>query len=207
MCTDLHSEESWRDEESQCWRDFTERLLLDIGTPLDRYIFARVGNRWDADDAFAETTLRFWQKFGEGRFQQLGYLGQSPPFTDGTIRSFVDRATRFIFGIARNVCREHFRKHFKKKEPLIEEPQDLHSSAGDDAAQDDVFALLHQLVDELPDSLNILVMLHYYSDMDEAKIAEVLHISKRTVRSKLKQAQDKLRHALRAHDLTREDFQ
>jgi len=105
----------------------------------------------------------------------------------------------WLFGIAANLCRNHYRWFTRHRESPIEtlpeqtdsvNPADL---AGRREREQELAAAIHLL----PHDLRVTVLLYYYDDLDYRAIARVVGCSVRGVESRLYRARKLLARSLR----------
>lgn len=127
----------------------------------------------DAEDATQETFLR--------GYSQLGELRDSKAF-GGWLRT-----------IASNVCVDFVRRQSVRKAT----DADLHPIVDDNThCTDDHNAMVRKLVQELPEPLAEIVLLHYYDEMTYDQMAEWLGVARSTVNERLSKARALLRRQL-----------
>jgi RNA polymerase sigma-70 factor (ECF subfamily) len=137
----------------------------------------RILARWDqAEDVAQEVFIRVYQAAG----------------------SYVPTAafTTWMYRIVVNLCRDHLRK----RRPNLEPPEDLGDSRGEAPAQVIARAehaeAVRKAVDRLPERQRITVILHRFSGLSHAEIAEATGWSVAAVESCLVRAYAALRQGL-----------
>lgn len=151
-------------------------LLWDELTPkLFGYLINTLGDRALAEDILQTTWLRAIE--GLPRFRDRG-KGLRP----------------WLFAIARNECRQHWRK-----DPH-EVPLDLatHDTGNSDAYELERKVLVEQALEQLPEDDRELIRLRYIADLPTAHIARILHINFVTVRVRIHRALARARIALQS---------
>ena len=160
-----------------------DRALLaqwarDLSPRLMGYIRRAHGNFADAEDIVAETFYR-------------------AAVNISTIRAH-GRPDLYILTIARNLCRDRFRKQRPESVPGdrlagLPHPQ---SDAGTEWDADERMAALRQAVAALPDNLREVVVLRMSGGMKFEEIAELLHIPLGTALSRMHSATRRMRETL-----------
>jgi RNA polymerase sigma-70 factor (ECF subfamily) len=145
-----------RDALESLWNEFTPQLFGYLVNTLK-------------DRALAEDLLQTaWVKAIEGLPRLEGRAVRIRPW---------------LFAVARNLCREHWRSA-KRNVPL--DPEE-HDAATDDSGLEDK-ALAEQLLASLSESDRELLRLRYIADLSLADIAAALHINSVSVRVRIHRA-------------------
>ncbi len=162
--------------------------MTELESALPQYIPAMLRTatallgRAQAEDATQEAILRAWQARGKLRDHKA-------------LRAWLLRITI-------NVCRQWQRnveeRHMRVMEPL---PDDDHAAlatfADDPGANHHTLSIdLRAALNALRDDKRILIVLRYYADMDITELSQVLGVSERTVRTRLRRALIDLRSHL-----------
>jgi RNA polymerase sigma-70 factor (ECF subfamily) len=141
------------------------RLLYDaILTPLYRYFCYRVGDPDLAEDLTAETLERAWRS-------RTTYRPDRGPFVN------------WVFGIARKVKADHFRKarqSFGPEDPSSSPPPGLPE---EELLRKTEFARLTSLLAKLPERQRQLIALKYGAEMSNKEIALLTGLSETNVGS------------------------
>jgi RNA polymerase sigma-70 factor (ECF subfamily) len=95
--------------------------------------------------------------------------------------SSVDDPRGFLYVVATNLCRDHWRRAARERRAVHQ----LGHGLTDVPAVD---PWLRDLVDRLPDKLRKPVLLHYYADLPVAEVARALHRPEGTVKRQLSEA-------------------
>lgn len=136
------------------------------------YIAARVGQ--DAEDLVSETFLKAIEGWDGFTYRGEGALAA------------------WLFRIAVNVVNNFYRKHPVKlitlDMPLVSDSLPLDSTL----VQQETAALLHRLVQTLPQRRQEVITLKYFGGLRNQEIAQVLHLDERTVASHLSRGLDEL---------------
>ena len=134
---------------------------------------SRLHSATDAEDAAQETFLRGFGQIDQLRDQQA--LG-------GWLRR-----------IACNVCVDFIRRQ-KVRETS---PTDIETIAGGKSSStDSQNATLRRLIEQLPEPLAEIVLLHYYQEMTYDQMAQWLGIARSTVNERLRKARTLLKQQL-----------
>jgi RNA polymerase sigma-70 factor (ECF subfamily) len=166
----------------------------------------------DGDEAAIETLVHTYQQL----VYRLAYsiLDDAAEADEAAQDTFVavlgalpsyrgDSAFRtWLYAITVNVCRGRLRKRrakerlqhvmqaiFQVTRPDMEHPEATVVSRESDEA-------VRQAVRALDEKLQLPIILRYEHELPIAEIAQVLHVSERTVHTRLRTAHDQLRHAL-----------
>lgn len=155
---------------------------------LLRYVSGIVRDAATAEDLVQETLLRAY--------------GRRETLQDGS------RLVAWLYRIATNVCRDHFRKRKSHGKPGPDdiEPYDAveqdHPVAGggprlDQALeQDEMSSCVQSYLADLPDPYKAVIFLHDMEAMTNPEIARMLGIPLATVKIRIHRARERLRDAL-----------
>ncbi len=136
-----------------------------------KYCTFHCADRKEAEDLTQETFVRFFAKLSEYRH--------------------VGKAKNYLYTIAANLCKNAF----AKRAPLTAEEETL-EALGERAADAENAATTHLLLEwalgELPPEQREVVILHYYQDLKQREIAEILEIGLPLVKYRLRQAKLRL---------------
>jgi RNA polymerase sigma-70 factor (sigma-E family) len=137
---------------------------------LMRYAYVLTGDPHDAADLLQESLVRV-------RGAWHGIVNKREP--EGYVRTTMARLHISVW-------------RFRRRERLMAEPPDrgYHDDALERAEGDDG---LWKILDGLPRRQRAVLVLRYYESLSDTEIAEVLGISRGTVRSQASRALDKLR--------------
>lgn len=151
-----------------------------------REVWALAYARWmDADlalDITQEAFLRLWKKWGEGET--------------------IDNPRAWLVRVARNLAEDHGKSAFHRNG--TQPPHWLNGVSGKAALplekmeQDETFARLRQMMEELPPGDRHLLTLRYALDYDARQIAEALEINTTAVHMRLTRARQRLAERLTA---------
>jgi RNA polymerase sigma-70 factor (ECF subfamily) len=167
----------------------TEKLkeLLEKERPkLVSYIGSIVQNGETAEDIVQETMLRAHQNISGLKDE--------------------DRLEAWLYKIATNICRDHFRKQKSTKGQILTKKSgvDLQSLRDENAPQLDkviecaeMGQCVHKYFKKLPDSYRSVIMLHDIEGMTNPEIADMLNISLDTAKIRLHRARKRLREILK----------
>jgi len=135
----------------------------------------------------------------------LGVLGNSSDVEDIFQETFVKGLTKmhslrdnsqfagWISQIARNLCRDHYRKTQRRRDLLAREPVE-------DTATPKDFVDLHTALDKLPEQHRLPLMLFYFDGKSSEKLAEELNLTKAGACTRLFRARNELRKLLAERD-------
>ena len=136
-----------------------------------KYCTFHCADRKEAEDLTQETFVRFFAKLSEYRYQ--------------------GKTKNYLYTIAANLCKNAF----AKRAPLTAEEETL-EALGERAADAENAATTHLLLEwalgELPPEQREVVILHYYQDLKQREIAEILEIGLPLVKYRLRQAKLRL---------------
>jgi RNA polymerase sigma-70 factor, ECF subfamily len=164
-----------RDEEA----DFTA-LVKRQSRFLFRVAYAVLLNCADAEEAVQESFLKLHR---HGGWQQ------------------VDNERAFLARIAWRTAVDHLRSkrtasRLQNPQELLSEMPSLHPGPEQTLMAADQHALIHSLIDTLPDDLRIPLVLSSTQDLNSREIATILEIPEGTVRTRLQRARLLLRQKL-----------
>ena len=163
------------DRDSRTVTDDDARSALTANAPrILAYFLHRVASREDAADLASETLLQAWRS----RRRMPG---------DG------DEARLWLFGVARNVQRHHWRS-IRRRDELTRrliDTLDQSPTAGADAGLE-----VGRAVDSLPAAQAELIRLVHWDDLTLEDAARLLRIPASTARSRYARAKGLLREAL-----------
>ena len=130
-----------------------------------RYLFSRIGNVHDAEDATAQTFMAAFESFD--RFRQDGHLAS------------------WLFTIARNKAMDHFRR--QKSTPIIDENNDIPDEKEplNDVILSEQTAVLSELIRSLPLDDRELLRLRFLAEMSFSEIAHLLHRKEEAVKKSI----------------------
>ncbi len=103
----------------------------------------------------------------------------------------------YLLGIALNVVRDHLKR--RARAPQFDEERsiaDLSPSPSAVLAQRREQSILLQALRTLPFSLQVVLELHFFEDLSQREVSEVLEIPAGTVASRLRRAKEALRTAI-----------
>lgn len=146
------------------------------------------GNRLDAEDLCQETFLKAMES--RHRFRCSGD----------------EKETRnYLIGIAVNLWRNHQRKQKRRQRiaPAVPlEEASLFVADGrlpeEQVLEQEMIREVQSVIYKLPDKQKLVVHLYYSAEMSVKEIAGLLHVSRETVKSRLRLAKSKLRKELEA---------
>jgi RNA polymerase sigma-70 factor (ECF subfamily) len=163
-------------------------------------------------DAFSELFARHWDDLFRFCLNRAGSAGED--IAAEAFRVAFDRRTRYdprygdarpwLFGIATNLLRDHFRAA-RREERKLGRSAVLHALTRGDAAPDGLERQLlgPQLAAALqgiPSANRDALLLMAWADLDYEQIAAALDVPVGTVRSRIHRARQRMRENLDAHD-------
>src|SRR5690554_2999472 len=118
----------------------------------------------------------------------------------------VEDFTRWVSRIASNKAKDFLRKkkpllfsEFKKEDSDLEiEFEDTTTFESPDllAHKSEVSEMVQQIMAALPEDQRLCIFMFYFEDLTSKEIAETLHVSENTVKSRLRYAKDKIKEAV-----------
>lgn len=175
-------------------RDTIQLLLDTVGDDLYCFCCRLTRNRMDADDLYQDVFLKALE-------QKQRLLPVSDPEQTEAIR----KNRNFLMGIAANLWRNQWRKKKREQKNVsLEDTEFFEIPIAD--GEDIQLGLEHREIQQkltehiraLPEKLKTTVYLFYAAEMQIAEIADVLHISSGTVKSRLYLARKRLKKDLEA---------
>jgi len=146
-------------------------------TAIYRFCYLKIGSRDVAEDLSSEVFLRFWKQLNSSR---------------------IDNDKAFLYGIARNVIADHYRKRHAPLVPL--EGNVLNIAAdpylADMAAISSDMDQVRKALSELNDEYQNLVIWRYLEELSISEIAQIEEKSEESVRVQLHRALNQLRDRL-----------
>lgn len=140
-------------------------LYLLYSQPIFRYLYSRIGNIPDAEDAMAQTFLSALQQIQ--KYKHNGHF------------------TSWLFSIARNKAMDYFRK--RRKETLLNEEDPIYtdiSQLSQVIKNEQIFAL-SELIHKLPEEEQELIRLRYVAELSFVEIGYLLGQKEDTVKKSL----------------------
>lgn len=104
----------------------------------------------------------------------------------------------FVFGVARNVLLEHYRRARSNARVDFEEHtvEDLSPTPTSELAHEERSQLLLQALRRLPVEQQIVVELYYWEELNAREIAEIYEVPEPTIRTRLRRAKLRLEQEL-----------
>jgi RNA polymerase sigma-70 factor, ECF subfamily len=166
----------------------------------------------DGDEAAIETLVHTYQHLVYGlAYSILGDAAEAEEAAQDTFVSALDALRSYrgeaafktwLYAITVNVCRGRLRKR-RAKERLQHVMQALFQVTRSDiehpeasVASRETDEAVRKAVHALDEKLQLPIILRYEHELPIAEIAQVLHVSQRTVHTRLRAAHDQLRHTL-----------
>ncbi|MBW7476269.1 RNA polymerase sigma factor [Paenibacillus oenotherae] len=145
-----------------------ETLVFRYHAAIRTYVYRMLQSRTLADDVTQESFVRVMTSIKQGRLPE--------------------KFKPWLYKIATNLCRDHWRKAYNREEPMSDETlQQL-------SAPDNVALIYEKQIDrerviralnELPDERKHLMILRFYQELKLEEIADILDIPLNTVKSRL----------------------
>jgi len=161
-----------------------EKVWVDFGDALRTFVGRRVADPHQAEDLVSEIVVRV--------HRHLDTLDDQ------------DRLTAWVFRIARNVIKDHYKAMGRRRVVLDAAPEPPEPAAGADAWVDDQEAILRELavclrplLTELPDDYRRAVELTDLGGLTQAEAAELEHVSLSGMKSRVQRGRRQLAGLLR----------
>ena len=156
------------------------------------YILILVKDRQLADDIFQDTFLKIIRTIKAGAYKEEGKFIQ------------------FAMRIAHNLIIDHFRKSNRlpmadsvnKDYDIMDNVRLSDPSVEDSMVNEQVYADLRKMIDNLPDEQKEVVNMRMYADMSFKEIAEATNVSINTALGRMRYALINLRKMAEEHTLT-----
>lgn len=148
-----------------------EELYATQAGGVQRFVFGIVGNASVAEEITQEAFTRAWKGL---------------PFF-----SFQSSLKTWVYSVALNAARDWLRSHRHR----VAEPLSAEAAASDGPLTVEARAI-REALREMDADTRILLMLHYYDDLDLSQIGKILEVPTGTVKSRLHAAKAKLRPLL-----------
>ena len=167
--------------------------------------------------ATALTVEDVWVEFGAGLRAFVGRRVADPHQAEDLVSEIVvkvhrhldtlddqERLTAWVFRIARNVIKDHYKVSGRRREVLDAEPDDVPSASTTDEWVDDQDAVLAELavclrplLSELPDDYRRALELTDLGGLSQAEAAELEHVSLSGMKSRVQRGRRQLGVVLR----------
>jgi RNA polymerase sigma-70 factor (ECF subfamily) len=166
-----------------------ETLLERYQQPLINFFFTNTRDRQFSEDLTQETLLRVydqaWDYLPAGRFRGWMYRIARNLLIDNIRRRSHDALVRSVRGTGDESC------------ILAGLAEDM-TSPQDAADQHELAALVDELLEELPEEQRLTFTLHHFASLSLPEVADIMHSSTATTKSRLRLAREKLREKLSA---------
>lgn len=156
-------------------KDEFAELIRENKIPMYRLAYGIMRNQAEAEDIVGEAIAK--------AYEHLGSLKDSKKFKP------------WIMKIVANEAKRQFAK--RKRIDLIEDVDtyDFHNNY-DDYNSHDNHTELWDVVSSLDEKHRFVIILYYYEEFNVREIAQILHISEGTVKSRLSRARNKLKEMI-----------
>lgn len=178
--------------------DALQQLIEVYGDDLYRFCCRLTMDRTDADDLYQDTFLTALEQ----RTRLM--TGQEP---DSGQTGYNRKNRNFLMGIASNLWRNQWRKKKRERKNIsLERAEEqnlwLPDSGSRNMESDLEYREIQQRltfhIDALPEKLKPVIYLFYAAGMSVEEIANILHIPRGTVKSRLHLARTRLKKSLEA---------
>ncbi len=167
-----------------------------VETLVDRYqqslinfFFTNTRDRQFSEDLTQETLLRVydqaWDYLPSGRFRGWMFRIARNLLIDNIRRRSHDALVRSVRGTGDESC------VLASLAEKIASPQEM-------ADQNELAALVDELLQELPEDQRLTFTLHHFAELTLPEVAEIMHANAATTKSRLRLAREKLREKLSA---------
>ena len=142
---------------------------------LLRYCYAKTKDRFAAEDIVQETFLRFWQSRS---YKETG------------------KELAYLYTIARNLCIDEFRKPQHVNIEICADAISEYSEIDDHLMQTE----LNSALDHLPEDQREIIILRFANELAVSDIAEIMKISRFSVRRRIKSGLAALKDMMEGDD-------
>ena len=171
--------------DSQAFETLVERYQQ----PLINFFLTNTRDRQFSEDLTQETLLRVydqaWDYLPTGRFRGWMYRIARNLLIDNIRRRSHDALVRSVRGTGDETC-------------ILASLAEEVTSPHDAADQNELAGLVDELLQELPEEQRLTFTLHHFADLSLPEVAEIMHSSTATTKSRLRLAREKLREKLSA---------
>lgn len=166
-----------------------EALVERYQQPLISFFFTNTRDRQFAEDLTQETLLRVydqaWDYLPTGRFRGWMYRIARNLLIDNIRRRSHDALVRSVRGTGDESC-------------VLASLADEVAAPHDTADRNELATIVDELLEELPEDQRLTFTLHHFAELSLPEVAEILHSSTATTKSRLRLAREKLREKLAA---------
>src|SRR5262245_19089421 len=166
-----------------------ETLVARHQQSLINFFYSNSRDLQFAEDLTQETLLRVydqaWDYLPTGRFRGWMYRIARNLLIDNIRRRSHDALVRSVRGTGDETC-------------ILASMAEEVKSPDDDADQNELAGLVDELLQELPEEQRLAFTLHHFADLSLPEVAEIMHSSTATTKSRLRLAREKLREKLSA---------
>ena len=161
--------------------DALSEIMSRWQAPMIRYLYRTVGNYEVAVDLALEVFVRLYRN--RSRYRAKGSFSS------------------YLFTIATNLAKNHFRWKSRHPESPLDgewarqrESREPHPIIYLEKTEES--ARVRKAILQLPESLRVPLVLFYYEDLSQSRIAMILHCSEKTVETRIYRARKKLKSLL-----------
>jgi RNA polymerase sigma-70 factor (ECF subfamily) len=166
-----------------------ETLVERYQQPLINFFFTNSRDRQFSEDLTQETLLRVydqaWDYLPSGRFRGWMFRIARNLLIDNIRRRSHDALVRSVRGTGDESC------------VLASLAEDI-ASPQETADQNELAALVDELLQELPEDQRLTFTLHHFAELSLPEVADIMHANVATTKSRLRLAREKLREKLSA---------
>lgn len=180
--------------------DVFDEIVAAWQSPLYGFFFRNTRDAQKSEDLVQETLLRLYRKSWDylptGRFKGWLFRVARNLLIDSVRRASHDALIRRV-SVATSADGQ-------STDLLNLMPGDL-VSAEARVAQDEVTAIVMEVLDDLPEDQRQTFMLHHFDSLTLSEVADAMHTSLPTAKSRLRLAKEKLRYQLTCRGLVDEE--
>jgi RNA polymerase sigma-70 factor, ECF subfamily len=166
-----------------------ETLVARYQQPLINFFFTNTRDRQFSEDLTQETLLRVydqaWDYLPTGRFRGWMYRIARNLLIDNIRRRSHDALVRSVRGTGEEDC-------------ILAGLAEEIASPQDAADRHELAAMVDELLEDLPEEQRLTFTLHHFAELSLPEVAEIMHSSTATTKSRLRLAREKLREKLSA---------
>ena len=153
-----------------------EQIYLEYGEKIRGYIHSHVGNPTDAEDVASTVFLKISERSGSFDAQKSAL-------------------STWVYAITKNAVIDYYRKR-RVMDDVPEEYQGASDSGLEDICRQESLTELAQALENMPERLRDVIILHYYKGIKLKDVAEAMDMSYANVKVLHKKALAQLRMSL-----------